>query len=159
VTQNLIYLELTVSDTKVQFSSHYTHSSHCMPKPSTPPNSQDAASKTLLSDTTPLKQDICGTEAHTSTPPKKASGRYADMTFDTCDKFVGPMPMDFFLQDFIPEAPVPRPQLPFAFSKASVSGNEHEFASAPLNIDILHADKYSRLRQSVNLGYVPIYTS
>jgi hypothetical protein len=107
-----------------------------MPKPSTPPNSQDAASKALLSDTTPLMRDICGSEPHTSTPPKKASDRYKDMTFDTCDKFVGPMPMDVFLQEFIPEASVPRPQVPFAFSKASVSQNEHEFASSSLSIDI-----------------------
>jgi hypothetical protein len=106
-----------------------------MPKPSTPPNSQDVASKGLLSDTTPLKRDICGSEAHTSTSPKKASDRYADMTFDTCDKFVGPMPMNVFLQEFAPEAPVPRPQLPFAFTKTSVSKNEHEFASSSLTID------------------------
>ena len=130
-----------------------------MPKPSTPPNSQDVASNTLLSDTTPLKRDVCGTEAYTSTPPKRASGRYADMTFDTCEKFVGPMPIDVFLQEFIPEAPVPRPQLPFAFSEASVSRNEPEFASSSLSIRIYMLMKYSRSRQSVDLDYVPIYSS
>jgi hypothetical protein len=107
-----------------------------MPNPSTPPNSQDAPSKTLLSDTTPLKRDIPGSEVHTSTPPKKASDRYADMSFDTCDKFVGPMPMNLFLQEFIPQAPGPRPQGPFGFSEASVSTNEAEFASSSLSIDV-----------------------
>jgi hypothetical protein len=106
-----------------------------MHKPRTPPNSQDTSSKALLSDTTPLKRDICDNEIHSSTPLKLASDRYRDMTFDTCDKFVGPMPVNLFLQEFIPEAPAPRPQVHFAFSKASVSTNEPEFVSPPLSID------------------------
>ena len=107
-----------------------------MPNPSTPPNSQEVASRTLLSDTTPLKRDISGYETHTSTPPKKALDRYADMTFDTCEKFVGPMPVNLFLQEFIPEAPTPSPKGDFSFSKSSVSQNEDEFASSSISIDL-----------------------
>ena len=40
-----------------------------MPDPSTPHNSQGIASGTILSDTTLLRQDIPGSEIHTSTPP------------------------------------------------------------------------------------------
>ena len=107
-----------------------------MPDPSTPPNSQEADSRPLLSDTTPLKRDISGSEAHTSTPPKKAPDRYADMTFDTCEKFVGPMPVKLFLQEFIPEAPIPRPKGDVTLSQSSVSQNEDEFVSPSIRIDI-----------------------
>ena len=100
-----------------------------MPNPRTPPNSQDVTVRIHLSDTTPLKHDIPGSQAHTSTPSKPASQRYKDMTFDACNKFVGPMPVDTFLEDFIPCAPDPRPQGDFRFAKKSVSHNENEFVS------------------------------
>ena len=97
-----------------------------MASPSTPPNSQNIT--LILSDTTPLRRDIAGSAAHTSTRQKNASKRYADMTFDICDQFLGPMPVKDFLEEFIREAPTARPQGSFAFSKSSVSQNEKEFA-------------------------------
>ena len=118
------------------------HSSHCIPDPSTPLNSQGIDSGTILSDTTPLKRDIPGSEARTSTPPRGASERYADMTFDNCDRFVGPMPVQDFLDDFLPspEAPASRPRGDLTFSKPSVSQNEVEFAS-PFTLINVHTIK------------------
>jgi hypothetical protein len=107
-----------------------------MANPSTPPNSQDVTSETTLSDTTPLRRDISGSAAHATTPTKNASERYADMTFDLCEKFVGPMPVDVFLEEFIPETPTPRPHGGFSFSKDSVSQNEDEFACPSILIDV-----------------------
>jgi hypothetical protein len=135
-------------------------SSHYMPSPNTPPNSQSITSGTTLSDTTPLRRDIPGSAAHTSTPPKKASERYADMTFDNCDRFVGPMPVKDFLKEFLPPPAVPasRPQGDFAFSEPSVSQNENAFASPSTLIKCTHADRCFRLRQFGNLGYAPTYT-
>ncbi|KAI0247322.1 hypothetical protein BJV78DRAFT_1246563, partial [Lactifluus subvellereus] len=54
------------------------------------------------------------------------------MTFDNCDRFVGPMPVQDFLEDFLPspEAPASRPKGDFAFSKPSVSQNEVELIQA-----------------------------
>ena len=98
-----------------------------MPKPSTPPSSQHTAVILALSDTTPLKRDLPGTEAHTSTLPKQALERYIDMTFDICNKFVGPMPVKDFLEEFVPNAPTPRPQSEFAFHEPCVSQNENKF--------------------------------
>jgi hypothetical protein len=99
-----------------------------MASPSTPPNSQNISLITTLSDTTPLRRDIPGSAAHTTTPQKNASERYADMTFDMCEYFVGPMPVEDFLKEFIREAPTARPQGSFPFSKPSVSQSENEFA-------------------------------
>jgi len=107
-----------------------------MANPSTPPNSQDVTSGTTLSDTTPLRRDISGSATHASAPTKKASERYADMAFDLCEKFVGPMPVDAFLEEFVPEAPAARPQGNFAFSEDSVSQNEAKFARPPILIDV-----------------------
>lgn len=107
-----------------------------MASPSTPPNSQDVTSATTLSDTTPLRRDISGSATHASSPTKKASERYADMTFDLCERFVGPMPVDIFLEEFAPEAPSPRPQDNFSFSEDSVSQKEHKFACPPILIDV-----------------------
>jgi hypothetical protein len=101
-----------------------------MPNPTTPPSSQDVTVRIHLSDTTPLKRDIPGSQVHTSTPtPERASQRYMDMTFDACSKFVGPMPVGIFLEEFVPGAPALRPQGDFLFSKISVSHNEDEFVS------------------------------
>jgi hypothetical protein len=100
-----------------------------MASPSTPPNShQNITCITTLSDTTPLRRDITGSTAHTSTPQKDAPERYADLTFDMCEQFVGPMPVKDFLKEFIRDAPTARPQGSFEFSKSLVSQNENEFA-------------------------------
>jgi hypothetical protein len=101
-----------------------------MASPSTPPNSHQTL-LTTLSDTTPLRRDITGSATHTSTPQKGPSKRYADMAFDMCEQFVGPMPVKDFLKEFIREAPTARPQGSFEFSKSSVSQNENEFARLP----------------------------
>ena len=93
-----------------------------------PPNSQAVNSETTLSDTTPLRRDISGSATHASSTIKKASERYANMTFDLFERFVRPMPIDLFLEQFVPEAPTARPQGGFAFSKDSVSQNKKEFA-------------------------------
>jgi hypothetical protein len=103
-----------------------------MASPSTPPNSQNIT-LLALSDNTPLRRDIAGSAAHTLTSQKNASERYADMTFDTCEQFLGPMPVEDFLKEFIKEAPTACPQGGFAFSKTSVSQNENEFAR-PLHL-------------------------
>jgi len=58
------------------------------------------------------------------------------MTFDSCEKFVGPMPVSTFLDDFLVKDPPPRPQGPFAFLKVSVSQNEDEFVGVPDSIDV-----------------------
>ena len=58
------------------------------------------------------------------------------MTFDLCERFVGPMPVDLFLEEFVPEAPTARPQGDFAFSKDSVSQNENEFVCPPILVDV-----------------------
>jgi hypothetical protein len=105
-----------------------------MASPSTPPNSQNIT--LLLSDTTPLRRDITGSAAHTSTRQKNASERYADMIFDMCEQFLGPMPVKDFLEEFIREAPTARPQGSFAFSKSSVSQNENEFARLLHLVDV-----------------------
>ena len=104
-------------------------------EPSTPPSSQHTAVILALSDTTPLKRDLPGSETHTSTLTKRASERYLDMTFDMCNKFVGPMPVKEFLEEFVPDAPTPRPQGEFSFHKSCVSQNENEFVSPPSSID------------------------
>ena len=108
-----------------------SHSHYPMPELSTPPNSQHTAVISALSDTTPLKRDLPGTEAHTSTPTKRASERYLDMTFDICNKFVGAMPVNDFLEEFVTVAPSPRPQGEFSFDKPRVSQNENDFVSLP----------------------------
>jgi hypothetical protein len=51
------------------------------------------------------------------------------MTREACEKFVGPMPVDKFLLDFIPEAPEARPTNEILFSHSSVSENEDAFVS------------------------------
>ena len=51
------------------------------------------------------------------------------MTHDACEKFVGPMPVDEFLKDFVPKAPKNRPANKITFSHSSISGNDNEFVS------------------------------
>ena len=130
-----------------------SHSHYPMPKLSTPPNSQHSAVTLALSDTTPLKRDLPGTEVHTSTAAKRASERYLDMTFDICNKFVGPMPVTDFLAEFVPAAPSPRPQGEFPFHEPRVSQNENKFVSLPISVDARALRTTSRLRPFRILGY------
>jgi hypothetical protein len=58
------------------------------------------------------------------------------MTFDLCEKFVGPMPVNVFLKEFVPEAPAARPHDNFTFCEDSVSQNEDEFVCIPILIDV-----------------------
>ena len=51
------------------------------------------------------------------------------MTCEACDKFVGPMPVNEFLSDFVPEAAEKRPANDVSFSDASISRNEKDFVS------------------------------
>jgi len=103
-----------------------------MSSQSTPPNSQHVSTGNVLSKTTPLKRDIHGTQAHSSSPYQGALARYLEMTRDACEKFVGPMPVDKFLSDFIPQAREERPTNEIMFLHSSVSEHEDEFVS--LNI-------------------------
>jgi hypothetical protein len=100
-----------------------------MPNPGTPPSSKGTRSGSTLSKTTPLKRDLSGSQAHSSTSQQKASAQYKEMTVDTCEKFVGPMPVDVFLSDFVPRAPEKRPTNEFVFAHSSVSQKEDEFVS------------------------------
>jgi len=100
-----------------------------MSSQSTPPNSQHVSTGSVLSKTTPLKRDIHGTQAHSSSPYQGALARYLEMTRDACEKFVGPMPVDKFLSDFIPEAREERPTNEVMFLHSSVSEHEDEFVS------------------------------
>ncbi|KAI0254074.1 hypothetical protein BJV78DRAFT_1359772 [Lactifluus subvellereus] len=52
------------------------------------------------------------------------------MTVDAGERFVGPMPMDLFLSDFVPKAPKKRPKKKFVFAHSSVSQNEDQFIQA-----------------------------
>jgi hypothetical protein len=58
------------------------------------------------------------------------------MTFDACNKFVGPMPVGVFLEEFVPCAPDPHPQGNFRFAKKSVSHNENEFVSPTFPLSV-----------------------
>jgi hypothetical protein len=51
------------------------------------------------------------------------------MARDAADKFVGPMPMDQFLSEFVPKAPAERPANEITFSDSSVSEKEDAFVS------------------------------
>ncbi|KAH8998184.1 hypothetical protein EDB92DRAFT_1337114 [Lactarius akahatsu] len=49
------------------------------------------------------------------------------MAFDACEKFVGPMPVESFLSEFVPDAPKIRPAAAITFAHKTVSQNENEF--------------------------------
>ncbi|KAH8984957.1 hypothetical protein EDB92DRAFT_1459802 [Lactarius akahatsu] len=49
------------------------------------------------------------------------------MAFDACEKFVGPMPVESFLSEFVPEASKIRPAAAITFAHKTVSQNENEF--------------------------------
>jgi len=53
------------------------------------------------------------------------------MARDACEKFVGPMPVDEFLLEFVPKATQVRPADQIMFSHHSVSQNEEDFVSHP----------------------------
>ena len=131
------YLELTVGCSPAQPSLHTF--SHIMPNPSTPPKSQDASTGSILSETTPLKRDLPGSQTHTSTPQPKASLRYKEMTREACEKFVGPMPVDMFLSEFVPRATMQRPTDSIPFSISSVSQNEDAFVRHSTSGACLHS--------------------
>ncbi|KAH9000869.1 hypothetical protein EDB86DRAFT_3242278 [Lactarius hatsudake] len=81
-------------------------------------------------DTTPLRQKVSNSGPHSFTPVKtKTSSRYKNMAVDPCERFVGPMPVELFLSEFVPEAPNTRPTAPITFAHKTVSQNENEFAS------------------------------
>ena len=70
---------------------------------------------------------------------------HPELAFDTRDKFLGPMPVDLFLQEFVPVAPAPRSQGTFSFSKVSVSQNEDEFVTPSRCLSLFtHPDGHSR---------------
>jgi len=58
------------------------------------------------------------------------------MGFDICNKFVGPMPVDVFLREFMPgpHCPVPRSGGAVLFSQSTVPQNLDEFVSAFLRL-------------------------
>ena len=100
-----------------------------MSRQTTPPASQSVSTGSALSKTTPLKRDIHGSQAHSSSPHEVPPARYLAMTRDACEKFVGPMPVDKFLSDFIPIATEARPTNEIMFYHSSVSENEDAFVS------------------------------
>jgi hypothetical protein len=76
------------------------------------------------------------------------------MTREACEKFVGPMPVDKFLSDFIPEAPEPRLTNEIVFSHPTVSENEDAFVSLHIQGDIGAQPRY-RSAQSKRRISVP----
>jgi len=148
-------IEPTVSD----FSTlHHPVPNFLMPKPRTPPHSQIVSTGSVLSKTTPLKRDISGTAAHSSTPHQKASDRYPEMTREASEKFVGPMPIALFLSEFIPRASTERPTNEIALPHSSVSQNEDAFVrsfAVTCVFSLTPITDTGRLAQSRNLASVP----
>jgi len=107
--------------------------SHIMPNPSTPspPHSKGTPICSILSETTPLKRDLSGSQSHPKPPEPKDSNSYRDMARDECEIFVGPMPVDEFLLEFVPKAPEVRPANQIMFSPCTVLQNEKDFVSHP----------------------------
>ncbi len=105
--------------------------------PTTPPNSDRLPLGGTLSDTTPLRKELCNAGPHSSLPPKSNAGSlYKDMTFDACEKFVGPMAVEDFLSEFVPsKTEKSRPTITIPFSHPTVSENEGKFVHIPTLID------------------------
>ncbi|KAH8984954.1 hypothetical protein EDB92DRAFT_1950421 [Lactarius akahatsu] len=59
------------------------------------------------------------------------------MAVDACERFLGPMPVEFFLSEFIPEAPNTRPTAAITFANKTASQNENEFASIATLIQLI----------------------
>ncbi|KAH9020337.1 hypothetical protein EDB84DRAFT_1565760 [Lactarius hengduanensis] len=57
------------------------------------------------------------------------------MAVDACERFVGPMPVELFLSEFVPEAPNTRPTAAITFAHKTASQNENEFASIATLVD------------------------
>ncbi|KAI0273318.1 hypothetical protein BC834DRAFT_928374 [Gloeopeniophorella convolvens] len=62
--------------------------------------------------------------------PRANSQHYNNLTLDIMDKFVGPMPVDEFFQEFVPEAPTAPPTDTIAFSGELASGHENQLIEA-----------------------------
>jgi len=125
-----------------------------MPNTSTPPHSQDASDGRFSSKPTPLKHDRLGSQAHSSGTPPKASILYKEMTRNACDKFVGPMPVNEFLLEFVPEAAGKRPADGINFSDTSVSQKEESFVSHCFPRGV-NAHEYYRSAQWNHLVFAP----
>ena len=126
-----------------------------MPNPSTPPHSKGTPSGSVLSETTPLKRDLSGSQIHSTPPQTKASARYRDMARDACEKFVGPMPVDKFLFAFVPKTTDEvRPADEIPFSPDSVSQNEEVFVSyhTPKVVSI-----FTAITDRCNQGIRPLF--
>jgi len=88
----------------------------------------------------PLKKELSHLDHCSSTPrDSKADSHYKKMVFDSCEKFVGPMPVEDFLSEFVPSnTKESRPTVKIPFGPRTVSENENEFASIPKLIDDCH---------------------
>ncbi|KAH9174768.1 hypothetical protein EDB89DRAFT_2241537 [Lactarius sanguifluus] len=86
--------------------------------PTTPPNSNHHPPGSTPSNTPLRKEGLV-------TLQKYGLRRMREI----CEKFVGPMPVESFLTEFVPEAPNTRPTTAIAFAHKTVSQNENEFAS------------------------------
>ena len=85
---------------------------------------------------------------------------HPELAFDIRDKFLGPMPVDLFLQEFVPVASNACPQGTFSFSRTTVSQNEDEFVGPSSCLSLsTHPDGRSRSRPFGRLDYALTYTS
>jgi hypothetical protein len=125
-----------------------------MSNPSTPPRPRDASNGRFSSKPTPLKHDRLGSQAHSSGPLPKASTLYMEMTREACDKFVGPMPVDQFLSEFVPETTKKRPCNRIRFSHSSVSRKEEAFVCHRI-LSVIDAHEYYRSMHWKHLDSVP----
>ena len=121
------YLNITVVIPPFNLPCLFLSHRDNMSNPSTPPRSQDPSKGRFSSKPTPLKHNLLESQAHSSGLPPKASTLYKEMTREACDKFVGPMPVNEFLSEFIPEATKRRPRNRIRFSHSSVSQKEKTF--------------------------------
>jgi len=123
----------------LRFPSHRDN----MSNPSTPPRSRNTSDGRFSSKPTPLKHDRLGSQAHSSGPLPKASTLYMEMTREACDKFVGPMPVNEFLSEFIPTTTKKRPSKNIKFSHSSISGKEKAFVCHRIP-NVIDAHEYYR---------------
>ncbi|KAH9051847.1 hypothetical protein EDB87DRAFT_1836142 [Lactarius vividus] len=59
------------------------------------------------------------------------------MASDACDKFVGPMPIELFLSNFVPQAPNTRPTAAITFAHSAISQTENQIASMVTLIQLI----------------------
>src|SRR6267154_311835 len=76
------------------------------------------------------------------------------MILEACEKFVGPMPVNEFLSDFVPEAAEKRPANEISFSDVSISQKEEKIVShrVPSGINV---HDYYRSAQWKHLVFFP----